>query len=482
MILRLAFRSLATRPMRTAVLSIGFGLSIAVMAELLGVGEVILEQAHAPALVGGGDVVIAGAAGPLESARFVLSGVLGSPLFQSRVAAASPSRRATLYVLSANANGPIAVRGGIPTREQAVGDPEVAGQAGWTDAPGDAPWIDPNPGDLLRAMDRFHPVPSDAAGGTDGAAASVSRGSWAEWLYFNARSADGSQRFYLTFMAGAADASGTRPMLVRLQLNRSGATANFSAAGRVADRDLLARAPDLDVAGNSVRVDAGGRYVMTLALHAEAADTRIPGAESSLEGDLVLTPIAGRSIPPAAIHGARGWVTGYTVPVLSGAFAGTLRTGRERVVVDGMSGCHDHNWGFGEGVRWQWGQVASGDLSIVYGRVFPPPAVADPSRMPGFLGVIGPQGPIAFSTDVSIAEDDQRGVPTVVTVESRDRQIQLTLRLAVTESVRTPMALTRDAAGAMTFVQLGGEYHVSGRAGERAVDFTARGSAETFRR
>jgi len=52
MILRLALRSLTTRPLRTAVLAIGFGLGIGVMVELLGVGEVILEQAHAPVLQG----------------------------------------------------------------------------------------------------------------------------------------------------------------------------------------------------------------------------------------------------------------------------------------------------------------------------------------------------------------------------------------------------------------------------------------------
>jgi len=467
MIIRLAIRSLATRPLRTAVLSVGFGLSIAVMAELLGVGEVILEQAHAPALAGGGDVVLTGAVGPLESARFVASGVLGSEQFRSRVAAASPSRRATLYMLSANANGPIAVRGGIPSRERAVGDPEVEGQAGWIDEPRDAAWIDPKPGDLLRAMDRFHAMPE-----VDGTAAG--RSSFAEWLYFNARSADGAERFYLTFMAGAPDAAGARPMAVRLQLDRGGATTNFSAAGSVSDRDVLERAPDLDVAGNRVRVGDDGRYAITLALGSEMTPAR-------LTGDIVLTPTAGRSLPPAAIHGARGWVSGYTVPVMSGVFTGTLRVGGEDLRVDGMAGYHDHNWGFWEGVRWQWGQVASGDLSIVYGRVFPPPEVADPSRMPGFLGVIGPQGPIAFSTDVSIREDDNAGTPRVVTVESRDRQMQLTMRLDVRESVRTTMGLTRGASGAMTFVQLGGEYHVTGRAGARDINFTARGSAETFR-
>src|SRR5207249_10735187 len=40
-----------------------------VMAELLGVGEVILEQAHAPVLQGGGDLVVTGAVGQVDSAR-----------------------------------------------------------------------------------------------------------------------------------------------------------------------------------------------------------------------------------------------------------------------------------------------------------------------------------------------------------------------------------------------------------------------------
>ena len=89
MILRLAIRSLAVRPWRTVVLAAGFGLGIAVMAALLGVGEVIMEQAHAPALRGGGDLVVGGAFGPVESARFVLAHVLGGPELRPRRVAAN---------------------------------------------------------------------------------------------------------------------------------------------------------------------------------------------------------------------------------------------------------------------------------------------------------------------------------------------------------------------------------------------------------
>ena len=72
MIVTMAWKSLVAHPVRTAVLSVGFGLGVAVMATLLGVGEVVLDQARAPALAGGGDLVITGMTGSVTSARFVL--------------------------------------------------------------------------------------------------------------------------------------------------------------------------------------------------------------------------------------------------------------------------------------------------------------------------------------------------------------------------------------------------------------------------
>jgi hypothetical protein len=149
----------------------------------------------------------------------------------------------------------------------------------------------------------------------------------------------------------------------------------------------------------------------------------------------------------------------------------------------GASGYHDHNWGFWKGVRWQWGQVAHDGLSFIYGRVFPPSDVADPDRMPGFLGVIGAKGPVGFSTAVSLEESgDERGQPQRVSVRARGQAIDLALDFSVDRLVRTPMAMTSSAAGMPAdFLQMGGEYHVTGKAGGRALDFTARGAAETFR-
>jgi hypothetical protein len=168
------------------------------------------------------------------------------------------------------------------------------------------------------------------------------------------------------------------------------------------------------------------------------------------------------------------------VPVLSGPIRGTL----DGDPID-MVGYHDHNWGFWEGVRWQWGQVAHDDVSFVYGRVFPPAAVADPARVPGFLGVLGPDGVLGVATQVSIVErnhsEGERDEPREVEITARGADVDVRLRFAVDQTIRTAFGLTRSAGGPATFLQLAGSYQVTGRAGERTFDFTSRGSAETFR-
>jgi hypothetical protein len=465
-ILTLAVRSLSTRPLRSAVLAAGFGLGIAVMAALLGVGDVILHQARSPALAGGGDLVVTGSAGRVDSARFLLTEVIGSDRLGPRTVAASPSRKASLYLVGkGGAPIPISVRGAIPSLQKAVGDPEVSNQSNWTDGPADASWTRPQPGDILRAMDRFHPMPRAGA-----------QTSWAEWLYFNGRTSDGRIRFYLTFLVGEGDGSGTAPAIVRLQLDRSGRSTNYSAVSRVDERTILERAPDLDIAGNRVRLE-GSRYAMRLALREESASGR------SAIGEIALDTSPGRSLPPMTIHGARGWVSGYVVPVLSGTFRGTLTIDGEPLSLDGAAGYHDHNWGFWNDVHWQWGQVADRDLSIVWGRVFPPSSVADPDRVPGLLAVLGPDGPIAFSTNVVIGEGGEGDTPSEITVRATGTAVDLTLTFSVAERVRTRLSMTPIAtrSAPLDFLQLGGTYRVAGQAGGRAIAFTARGAAETFR-
>jgi hypothetical protein len=167
---------------------------------------------------------------------------------------------------------------------------------------------------------------------------------------------------------------------------------------------------------------------------------------------------------------------------MSGTLGGTLMVDGERVAMDGGHGYHDHNWGFWQGVSWRWGQVQHGGLSFVYGRLHPPADAADPDRMPGFLAALGPQGPVAYSTQVSIEEtnDPSTGRPRQIVVRGRGSSLDLTMELAVEDVVVSHLGRLSAGEG-MDFLQLRARYRVVGRAGSETVDFTAAGAAETFR-
>ena len=107
-------------------------------------------------------------------------------------------------------------------------------------------------------------------------------------------------------------------------------------------------------------------------------------------------------------------------------------------------------------------------MSLVYGRVFPPADVADPDRMPGFLGVLDRQGLVGVATNVTIVEDREdgsAGAPDAINVTARGNAIDLRLAFSVDRSIRSGLAMT---GGANDFLQLGGTYRVEGRAGGRA--------------
>jgi hypothetical protein len=467
MILTLAFRSLFAHPVRTAILAGGFGLGVAVMAILLGVGEVVLVQARAPQLMGGGDLIVTGSAGQITAARVMLAGALRSAPIAEQVRVAAPWSRTTLYMVPNDRTAQlpprnvisVRARGGIPSLERALGDAETGDQPEWVNTPADSAWVSPDPGELLRTIDRFHAVPD----------APAHAGSWAEWLYFNGRAS--AARFYLTFMVGSPQPSGGRSATVRLQLDRNGRVESFHEAS-VIDDASVARAPDLTIGRSSVRLD-GLRYIIHLDLAAENGRRVI--------GDLIIESSPGRLVSPIEIHGVGGWRSGYVVPVIAGTLAGSLIVAGERVDLGGGTAYHDHNWGFWKGVTWQWGQVQHDDVSIVYGRVFPPRDAADPDRMPGVLAVVGPSGPLGYTTNMTIEEtNDDAGKPISIVVRGRSGALDLTMKFSVESDVANRMVPER-AATAIDFIQLRGVYTVSGRAGERNLAFSASGSAETFR-
>jgi hypothetical protein len=457
MIGKLALRSLTTHPVRSAVLSAGFGIGVGVMAILLGVAGIVLEQAQSPALAGGGDVSIKlSLAAP---ARLLLSGTLQSDALRRRIRAAGASHSSDLYLLHGGRAIRVDAHGGIPSLERAVGDPESLQVDAWRDTEDDAAWTHESPEKVLRQIDRFHGVPDAPAWSS----------SWAEWLYFNGRSANA--RFYLTFLAGPRTPRDTRVAGVRLQIERNGTMDTFGAATEATNADVD-RAPDLTIGASTVRLE-GMRYHV----HIDLADAR----KRRAVGDFTLEASPGKLVPPIEVSGARGWRTGYVVPVMSGTLDGTLSIDGEPISLTSGTGYHDHNWGFWQGVSWQWGQAQQGDLSLIFGRVFPPRDAADPDTIPGFVGALGPDGPLGYATDVRITEtNDERGQPRRIAVRARSSSLELDLTFDVTSTETTRMTNGVLADG-LSFLQMRGNYTVTGRAGPREIKFTAPGAAETFR-
>jgi hypothetical protein len=316
-------------------------------------------------------------------------------------------------------------------------------------------WTHESPEVVLRQVDRFHPIPD----------APRWRDSWAEWLYFNGRAADA--RFYLTFLVGTVTTDG-RPAGVRLQLDRGNGVENFAAGHTISDAEAM-RAPDLTIGANSVRLD-GLDYRITIDLR-DAKGRRATGA-------LTIAASPGRLLPPLEIAGARGWRSGYVVPVMSGTLDGTIVVDGQTISLSGGTGYHDHNWGYWQGVSWQWGQVQSGDLSLLYGRLFPPREAADPDRIPGFAGALGPDGPLGYASDVTVTEtNDERGQPRMIVVDAKSDTLEARLQFDVGSFVVNPAP----TGAALDFFQMRGTYTVTGRASGRTIEFTAPGSAETFR-
>jgi hypothetical protein len=457
MIGRLALRSLTAHPVRSAVLAAGFGIGVAVMAILLGVAAIVLQQAQSPALVGGGDVLIR--LSESVPARMVLAGTLQSATLRPQIRTASPFETASLYLLRDGRVTRVDARGGIPSLERSLGDPETGQIAAWRDTSSDVAWTSESPSQVLRQIDRFHEIPD------------VPRweNSWAEWLYFNGRGPDA--RFYLTFMVGPRTTGDRRAAGVRLQLEREGRMESFTGAAEISTADAR-RAPDLTIGRNQVSLRE-----LTYHLNLDLADAR----GKRVRGNLTLAASPGKLVPPIEISGAGGWRTGYVVPVMNGALGGILEMDGTTVSLQGGTGYHDHNWGFWEGVSWQWGQAQQGDLSLLYGRVFAPPEAADPDRIPGFVGVLGPDGPLGYATDVRIAEqNDASGRPTSISITGRGPSLNVTARFDV-GSAGTTRSQQGPLANQVDFLQLRGQYTVTGTAGTRQIQFTAPGAAETFR-
>ena len=103
-------------------------------------------------------------------------------------------------------------------------------------------------------------------------------------------------------------------------------------------------------------------------------------------------------------------------------------------------------------------------------------------RIPGFIGVLGPDGPLGYATNVTITEtDDERGEPRMILVRGRGTDLQIELRFDVESAVTTRAGSSSTLSSGLDFLQMRGAYTVTGQIGDRAISFSASGSAETFR-
>jgi hypothetical protein len=96
--------------------------------------------------------------------------------------------------------------------------------------------------------------------------------------------------------------------------------------------------------------------------------------------------------------------------------------------------------------------------------------------------VLSPQGTLGYSTNISIdqTDDPATGQPRRIVVKGRSSSLDLILDLAP-DNVVVSHTSGGSLGGGLDFLQLGGRYLVRGIAGGRSIDFTAAGSAETFR-
>ena len=486
----LARRNLFVRPGRSALFLLGFALAVGVMIALLSVGEAIVEQARDKDLVGGADVVLVPQGADVEvlklggvtamfstvpNARFLYRQLLAGPRFAGEVAAAAPTWAGRPVFLRANGRVIQSLASaGVPALERAAGVARLP--ASWRDTEGEARFALLQGAALYPEMDHWHkPAPEQA-------------GHWAEWYYFNLLDPASGRFAYLSFFVAGDPWSGRALGSLSVQLGAPG----MSPVRYVTAQPIDSTAVPLD--GVGARLGAAtvtferGHYL----LRARFRDL-LSGTPVAV--DLAIVPEPRAYYPPIALKGANGFESGYVVPAAIARGDGTITVGGRAVRFHDAAAYHDHNWGVWRRVRWDWGQVQSGDhaFALVYGAVHAPDLAAEDSGRPfvlvtardGFLGFLEPKafryegwhaGPAVGSHDVQ--------VPSDIAFEAGNEDDSLVVRFHVRDVFASLPGGVGEASarlgGGRAFLQMRGTYEVRGSVAGRPLAFTAPGAAETF--
>ncbi|MDW8367941.1 MAG: ABC transporter permease, partial [Abditibacteriales bacterium] len=470
----------------------GFALGVTAMIALLSTGEAILQQAEDKSLLGGDLVLlpagidvevlrVGGATGydfTISNARFIQRQLLSGPRLGEKIAAVSPQmKNKVLYLRHRGTVRPVLVNGALPSQERIV-NPTAPRIAAWRSNADDRAWMDPPPAVLYPTIDRFHlPNPLNPLAKT-----------WAEWHYFKWH--DDAQRAYgyLSFIIGGNLTTGRGRGVVMLRVSARGTHSPwYRHTAQVRLSDFSTTRPDLRIGQNTVRFD-GARYRLCVAFTDAATKTPVRAV-------LSLRPTPDLYYPPFVVRAGGGFESGYVVPALHAEVDGEIVIGNRRLVLRRAHGYHDHNWGYWAAVHWDWGTASDGNYAVLYGAIHHPQLeraglarnflflsqARRGARRGGLLGMFQPEA-IEFERRKVLTLPRSKAVlhvPRTIRLRARaDNGDTLHVVVDVQDVLPTPNAVP--ARPDLVFLQMRGNYRVSGRVANRRVDFRATGFAETF--
>ncbi|MGH2358950.1 MAG: hypothetical protein ACRDGM_00165 [bacterium] len=462
----IARRSLGTRPRRTLVLLIGYGVGVAVMLALLAVGDALHWQAQDKDVISGGDVVllpegidpevlkVGGVTAmflAIPNARFLVRQVLLGPRYAGVIDGVSPEIADSLvYLRTPRGIHPAKASADLPDLARQSRSALAISASAWKESPHDRKWLKPDPLMLLTEIDRFHrPVKS-----TQGR-------SWAEWWYFNFSTPD-SLYGYVSMVADRSRRvlAGVTVVLPDGRIVRW--TETHAATALPFDGSVLQAGPH--------------RVTLTRGMY------RLHLVRPDFSLDLEMRPVAQLYVPPVEWT-AGTFVSGYVVPILRAEVSGVLKVGRLQFLLNG-TGYHDHNWGLWEAVTWEWGTVSTADYALLAGMIRHPSLGrqqmlvslygAHDSR-PGLLGLLRASAPTLEEWRPGpLVEGVRLRVPGRLAYRAvNDAGDHLHVRIEVKDIINTP-------GKGHVFLQLRARYRVEGEVGGRSIDFTADGFVETF--
>jgi len=475
----LAWRSLSDRPLRSALLLLGYGVGVAVMIALLSVGDALLAQARDRDLAAGGDLVLLpegvdpavlkvnGVTGlflTIQHAGFIVRSVLGGPRFEPEIAAAAPEiRDRVVYLRVHDRIVPANASAGVPSLDHAAHATQAV--PGSTDSATDRAWLDPSLAILFDRIDQFH-RPRDG-----------DRAAWAEWDYFNFVDPAGGAYGYITFLAGG-DGKGA----ILLRLRRPGISPDDVVI------PVRLRPGDVSTATVAQRIGPALIQVESGRYHLTVDDPR-------MHADLWLTPAPGVYLPPGEVAAA-GVTSGYAVPVVRGWMDGKIRTARTAMHLTHAPAYHDHNWGTWRGVTWEWGEASGPGGAVLYGALHVTGAEAGgrpPALFVWGLSGGGRAGFLGVFSIRSLSYSGWRPGPTVggrrvaapgeVTIAATEGRDTLAVRIRVQDVLGSVPAVAEAASTrppVHVFLQMRGTAEVRGSLDGRALEWRGPAAAETF--